>query len=144
MYNRSIIRPDASELKRVSGVVSATLALCSVITRAQSRIHGFLVVVIIGESGMNLGGRQVRIVHDDLRCAVAMCDVIRNNIDDPVSGSVYAGTTSSIESDVRINDVFRLVCSHGTLLLRLMIRKLARWLQERKRASQDDYRQRDA
>ena len=105
----------------------ATLALCSVITRAQSRIHGFLVVVIIGESGMNLGGRQVRIVHHDLRCAVAMCDVIRNNIDDPVSGSVYAGTTPSIESDVGINDVFRLVCSHGTLLLRPMIRKLARF-----------------
>ena len=87
---------------------------------------------------MNLGGRQVRIVHHDLRCAVAMCDVIRNNIDNPVSGSVYAGTTPSIESDVGINDVFRLVCSHGTLLLRLMIRKLARWLQERKRASQED------
>lgn len=111
------------------------LALCCAITRAQSRIHGFLVVVIIGESGMNLGGGQIRIVHHDLRCAVAMSNMIRSNIDDPVPGSVYAGATPSIEGDMGIDYVLRLVRSHGTLLLGLTIWKLARGAEEGKQAS---------
>ena len=116
----------------------ATLVLCFVIACTQSRVHDFLVIVVIGESGVNLGGGQVRIVHHDLRCAVAMGDVIRNNIDHPVSGSVYAGPTPSIEGDMGIDYIFRLAGSHGALLPGSLRRKVARKDREEKASLQED------
>ncbi len=82
------------------------LVLCFGVTRYQRCVHGLLVVVIVRQPSMNLGRRQVWIVCHDLRCTVAMRDMIRGDVDHPVPSAVYAGSSLSIEGDVGVSRVF--------------------------------------
>jgi hypothetical protein len=59
----------------------------------QRGIHSFLMIEIVGERSVYLGGRQIRILLDDLAGAVAMSYVISCDIDHPMTRVVDTGDT---------------------------------------------------
>ena len=89
-----------------------TLVLRFGVTRDEGGIHRLLVIVIVRQRSMNLGRRQVWIVHHDLRGTLAMRNMIRDNVDYPVPGSVYAGSPLRVEGDVGISHVLILLLFH--------------------------------
>jgi hypothetical protein len=81
------------------------LAFCLCVNRYQSNVQRLLVVVIVRQPSMHLSRRQVWIVGHDLRGTVTMRDMIRDDVDHSVSGSIYAGPSLSIKGDVGIDRV---------------------------------------
>ena len=57
-------------------------------------------IVIVRQSSVHLGWRQIRILLNDLRCTIAMGYVIRGNVNDPMAGAVNTRDTVRIERDV--------------------------------------------
>ena len=75
-------------------MVAPVLRLC--IARHQGCLQIGLMIVIVCQRSVDLGQGQVRILLDDLRCAIAMGYVVRDNINDPMTSLVDARHSTGI------------------------------------------------
>jgi hypothetical protein len=90
-------------------LMARVLRLC--IARYQGCLQLDLMIVRVGQRGMDLGQCQVRILLDDLRCTLAMGYVIRDNVNDPMTSLVNARHPTRIHGNVWIDHGF----THNTV-----------------------------
>ena len=62
-------------------------------------VEGVLMIIIVGQRGMDLRRRQVGILLDDLRRTVAMHHVIGDEVDDAMAGAVETRDPAGVQGD---------------------------------------------
>jgi hypothetical protein len=90
--------------------MALTLVLDLRIAGDEGGVHRLLMIVIVGERGMDLRWRQVGILLDDVRRTVAMRHVIGDEVNDPMAGAVEARDPAGVQDDVGIGPVIGHPC----------------------------------
>ena len=84
------------------GRVVLALGLDLRITRDEGRIEGVLVIIIVGEGGIDLRQGEIGILLDNLCCTVPMGHMISDQVEYPMTSAVNTGHFMSVHGDMGV------------------------------------------